>query len=729
MKHLIYIGLLLLSVAASAQDSSLSFGITRQYYEGIRFLDDDKHAYHDGNEAVAIGDSLNRLLNACQERYRAESAEYAECVLWAAHICVQYDDNIQGKQLLEKSQQVFRQYGSGCFAGKDTINEIFALDIEARIEEHAGRDYMALRYAKRACELKKAFFGERSEVYLHALLEVSRLYAERLQYKQANYYHNLGYTAYVERLKTEFCATSETGRIEYWEKAKHYINKTIAIAHRMSSISNQGGSQSIASAAYNALLLSKGLMLNTSNSFESFVNESGNTEAVELLQTKKLLAARQTEQSVLDSLDIQILKALERAGQPFRLPQLDIRWQDVTANIGKNDLAVEFYRTTQDEYGAIVLKKGWKSPKVIRLNKAVRLNRQKLSLTEAMKRCNMEYYSEQQADELWQLSRAVWNDEIVNTFPRKGQGCVYFAADGDLQITGIEYMPFIRPEKDGHIFSVADLYSVHRLSSTRELAKQQQESSNTDVAVYGGLRYDAEANEQTVGGNKSRALRKVASIDYLEGTLTEADSIISLLDKAQTASLNIHAYTGEKGTESSFKTLTDKHPKLIHIATHGFFFNAGDDMILMLDLGNNPMARSGLLLAGVEQKWFGLDVPDSEDGILTALEIANMDLRGLDLVALSACETGKGEVLGDGVFGLQRGFKIAGANGILMSLWKVDDDATCMLMTEFYRNWITHHMSKHDALQAAIHSVRTHTDKGWDNPKYWAAFILLDGLK
>ena len=140
------------------------------------------------------------------------------------------------------------------------------------------------------------------------------------------------------------------------------------------------------------------------------------------------------------------------------------------------------------------------------------------------------------------------------------------------------------------------------------------------------------------------------------------------------------------------------------------------------------MVRSGLLFSGADYKWFGESFPQGvDDGFLTALEISNLDFRGLDLVVLSACETGKGNIKGDGVFGLQRGFKMASANSILMSLWKVDDDATCLLMTEFYKNWING-KTKHDALEQAKQSVRLHKERGWDAPKYWAAFILLDGL-
>ena len=186
------------------------------------------------------------------------------------------------------------------------------------------------------------------------------------------------------------------------------------------------------------------------------------------------------------------------------------------------------------------------------------------------------------------------------------------------------------------------------------------------------------------------------------------------------------AYIGNKGTEASFKALSGQNTGLIHVGTHGFFYRSDDTLnIQKYHLGNNPLSHSGLLFAGADNKWFGDSIPNGvDDGFLTALEISSLDFRGLDLVVLSACETGKGDINSDGVFGLQRGFKMASANSLLMSLWTVDDAATCMLMTEFYKNWING-KSKREALALAQQAVRSH--KGWESPHYWAAFILLDG--
>ena len=149
---------------------------------------------------------------------------------------------------------------------------------------------------------------------------------------------------------------------------------------------------------------------------------------------------------------------------------------------------------------------------------------------------------------------------------------------------------------------------------------------------------------------------------------------------------------------------------------------------------DKALTRSGLFMAGANNILSGDTIPEGvDDGILTAQEIAQMNLRGTDLVVLSACQTGMGEISGDGVFGLQRGFKKAGVNSLLMSLWDVDDDATQMLMTSFYRNLMAG-QTKQQSLLNAQNTVRDFSGqingkhRDFSNPRYWAAFILLDAL-
>lgn len=137
------------------------------------------------------------------------------------------------------------------------------------------------------------------------------------------------------------------------------------------------------------------------------------------------------------------------------------------------------------------------------------------------------------------------------------------------------------------------------------------------------------------------------------------------------------------------------------------------------------MLRSGLILAGANSNWNRelSNTDEKEDGILTAYEISTMDLSNTELVVLSACETGLGDIQGnEGVYGLQRAFKIAGVHHVLMSLWQVPDKQTSELMRLFYENWITHKMSIRDALYKAQNTMRR---KGYE-PYYWAGFVLME---
>jgi CHAT domain-containing protein len=142
-------------------------------------------------------------------------------------------------------------------------------------------------------------------------------------------------------------------------------------------------------------------------------------------------------------------------------------------------------------------------------------------------------------------------------------------------------------------------------------------------------------------------------------------------------------------------------------------------------VSDHPMIRSGLLLAGANDAWRTgkPQQPGLEDGILTAYEISQMDLRNTELVVLSACETGLGDVQGnEGVYGLQRAFKIAGAGYLIMSLWKVPDTQTAQLMSNFYSNWQERRMRIPEAFWAAQKQLR---DAGLD-PYFWAGFVLLE---
>ena len=735
--------ILLLSLSAKSQTDSLAIAADVNKVTSIS----ESVNYMIASYGTDVSYLLNEMLSIYQKHYTAESPQYADCIMWCAMICSRVGDDRQANALLKQSCKLFKQCGSGSFDGRDTIHEILRLDIQSAMESHYGRELYAVSYAEKSCKLKAQYFGAESPTYLQSVLDLSQLYAERLSKRKSRLYHNVGYNSYVELVKREFCEKSESERTMYWSTAVKYINKTLDVAYKTKS--RAGGENSMPVAAYDALLLSKGLLLNTTLGFENYIIESGNEEAIRTLQQKKQLSARNVGQKTLDSLDYVILDALKEAGLTYTIPHLSVNWKQVQMQLGDDDVAIEFFKNTDNEYAAVLVRKGMKTPRIVTLEKYVKHGKKLVSLHTLLQTNPIENYTSDEADNLWHLSKAVWTDELLKYFPVTDTGKVFFAADGELLVTGIEYLPFLSPEKRKGPLSpydcISDIYPIYRLSSTRELVMRDSEWAKAEAVIYGGLdynmlsgdmladarRYASVKTEQLAfrqRGNDSAVRGSVDSIKFLPGTKMEADSIVSTINQSQQMSLVPTLYTGQSGTETSFKALSGMRKKVLHIATHGYFYDMSDTEFDLFMLGDNPLARSGLFFAGANNKWFGEPIPKGvDDGFLTSLEIANLDFRGVDMVAMSACETGKGNISGDGVFGLQRGFKMAGVNSVLMSLWKVDDNATCLLMTEFYKNWMNG-MGKNEALNAAKNVVRSHTEKGWDDPRYWAAFILLDGL-
>lgn len=212
-----------------------------------------------------------------------------------------------------------------------------------------------------------------------------------------------------------------------------------------------------------------------------------------------------------------------------------------------------------------------------------------------------------------------------------------------------------------------------------------------------------------------------AKIDPLPGTGEEVVTINKML---KTSGFTTKIKTGPEATEPAF-TKSSK-AGIIHIATHGFFVaDPKDDQtsvfsIPLYNVNENVLLRSGLLFAGAGNN-DGLAIGGSSNGVLTSYDVMNLDMSKTDLVVLSACETGLGDIMaGEGVFGLQRAFQIAGAKSVVMSLWKVDDEATKELMVNFYRNWI----NSGDIDTAFLKAQKAVRSK-FSHPYYWGSFVLM----
>ncbi len=209
----------------------------------------------------------------------------------------------------------------------------------------------------------------------------------------------------------------------------------------------------------------------------------------------------------------------------------------------------------------------------------------------------------------------------------------------------------------------------------------------------------------------------------LPHTRIEATRIVETASKS--GELLVYEYYGDKALEESVKGLASA-PRFLHLATHGYFCADADNAS---KVSGNPLLRSGLALAGANLLTSDTSdvLQDSDDGILTAFEVSCMNLVGTELVALSACESGMGELVqGEGVFGLRRALQHAGAESILMSLWSIPDRETAELMAGFYERWLGG-QTKRVALRESALQILNQSRKrfGHGHPLLWGGFVLV----
>lgn len=273
--------------------------------------------------------------------------------------------------------------------------------------------------------------------------------------------------------------------------------------------------------------------------------------------------------------------------------------------------------------------------------------------------------------------------------------------------------------------------NIHYLTGLKDIALTKQNKKPMNATLVGNPTFDYDltklpSNKQEFGNTVAVRGAFGFKLDELPGTKTEVETIKGLLESSN---IKTTLLTEEKANESAVKKIKDQD--VIHLATHGFFLEDFSDEVLSeyssteQDYFRNPMMRSGIFLAGAN-KTYSINtsnissIKEFEDGTLTAFEAMNLDLNKTELVVLSACQTGLGKVKnGEGVFGLQRAFKLAGAKSMIMSLWPVSDDATKELMINFYSSW-----TKTGDLYASFKNAQLEVKKKFPDPYYWGAFVL-----
>jgi len=311
----------------------------------------------------------------------------------------------------------------------------------------------------------------------------------------------------------------------------------------------------------------------------------------------------------------------------------------------------------------------------------------------------------------------------------------FLSPDGELNRVPFAALP--APQQPGT--SLAQAVQLRLLTTGRELVRLQQPTPSGSAAlVMANPNYERPSHKQPPAGMPDAvvpvAQRRSAELGSnqwqpLPASEREGQKVANLLGTG--------LMTGSAATTTALQR--QQGPRVLHVATHGFFvadqetkpteamraIQEGSPLLRSLRQ-EDPQLRSGLVFAGANQP----DLDPNDDGYLTAAEALNLNLKGTELVVLSACSTGQGEVrTGEGVYGLQRSLTVAGARSTLLSLWKVDDAATAEFMSRYYQR-LKSGEGRSDALaavQAEFRSGKVQSPSGanWQEPYYWAAWQLV----
>lgn len=416
------------------------------------------------------------------------------------------------------------------------------------------------------------------------------------------------------------------------------------------------------------------------------------------------------------------LKAYEKRKPQFS--DMEFSWKDVQRQLGDHDVAVEILRTGRgfSQYTASVIRKGWSSPKVVNL-----CRENDISALGA------------NAGAYRTMNARVGYDHLISPltqFIRPGDH-VYYSPAGTVSLLNLD--AFLTP--DGK--RTGEVYSFHRVLTTRRLPKGNTPERYDNIFLFGGMDYHASTDEIVKEAAPFHAINPLWVLemeDGFEGHLdfgrTESgtragyENLTYSFQEVEKASacwkgkVNTIPVTGLRSIEERFKYLAmsskPEEKNIFHVATHSFSRDPGSSYGLSRE--ELAFKADGLLFSGASHAIDKEHLPKGmNNGLLFSEEVARLDMRSADLVVLSACNTAKGEDSLDGILGIQRAFKRAGAGTIIMTLWKVNDKATMRFMDIFYER-LSAGATKYDAFKEAQITL----SQEYRDPYYWAPFIMLD---
>lgn len=608
-------------------------------------------------------------------------------------------------------------------------DRIALLALMGGVEHQLGNYAESAQYYRKYVEYTKALYGEKSLEHINAQIYLAN--AEGFAGDVTNGCND--YAAAVLQLKAlmkqHIPYMSSTEREGLWSPLSSLF--TMMTPYALEAKQTQ---TAFTKNCYDALVMSKSFLLESERSMYDVIKRKGTAED---MHDYTVMASMKNQVKVwekdykanADSIlsvsrkvsRLENLLANRCKGYSDGTDFMDVDYDAVKQALGQNEVLIDFTdyisQSQGRKYAAYIINKVQDYPQL----KPLFAEKQIDSL--GIVRPDI-YYDKDYAQGVLQL---LWEPLEAN-IPEGTT--VYYVPSQLLFQVSLESLPL----SDGSL--LGSHYNFVRLSSARDFVKMKSKSNNSrenTAVLYGGLQYDLETTAMVEEAKKY----DVSNLLAMRGEIARGDSvfhdlkgtkeeILKIEDLLKRNKWQVTPYMGKNGTEESFLNMHGKSPRLLHLATHGFYYTPNNaENVDYLKGYTDAMSLSGLVLSGGNAAWLGKPLPKGVlGGILTANDIARLDLSNTDMVVLSACQTGRGMATAEGLYGLQRAFKKAGVGTIVMSLWNVSDKITSEFMTTFYERLADTHnaWNKRKAFEEAKEIIR----KKRPNPFHWAAFVMLD---
>lgn len=567
----------------------------------------------------------------------------------------------------------------------------------------------ALSHLLSARELLEKTGSINPRIYQTTLLNLGLTYFYNTNFKEADSAFATLTDHLLKEVKHNFTYLSENEKISFYRNQQDILQEYLFFALNVSGTIPGQDYQNpyITKKLYDLQLITKGIILNTSHKMKTAILDGENQQLKNDYQRWELLKnelaqlirsdhapANQIAQltAIVEDLEMKLSRESAAFKKGFLVDE--VSWKDIQKKLKPGEAAVEMVRMYNGLiYAALIITPETTERPVMAIVKSSEKRRlEKEYARQYINAINFKYTDTLSYSVYWKPIA----DAITKALPKRQKlKRVFFSPDGIYNQINLNTLYDFHSEK-----YLIDQVEIHQLTNTKEILKSSKSETEKSSIRHAVLFGNPTFTLSTSSTNES--------FTSLPGTEMEVNTIYNLL---QTNNWSVELYKGLTANEIQLKSINEV--SILHLATHGYFSgqeNTSNSLVWML-------INSGIALAGANQP----NLLTEEDGILTAYEAVNLNLDKAKLVVLSACETGLGEYHpGEGVYGFKLALHSAGAQNIIMSLWKVDDFATQQLMTTFYKQWLKNQKHMRSAFRIAQQEIK----KTRPEPYYWGAFVL-----